>query len=490
MKIAIIGMGISGSSTLKHLFDLKALDSNDTIDIFEPRNEIGTGFAYQVDDETLLMNSYSSRLSLNEDQPREYLEWLNQHHPEYLNDDFSPRHIFGLYLRDKYEPYLKFDQVRHIKERVIDIEIKEPERLQFNIMTEQQRYSDYDFIFMTIGHPPYADYYHLNGSTNYIHNPYPLSQTLNSIDKDDRIGIIGSSLTAIDITHSLMSHHELNHPILLFSRFQPFTNVKNQLYNQPIVLTMDEEWIDQQKEVHSGYIPLELMWKQLQQDMQANGVNMMDAIHKYQVGSVSAMKIQTQDTPLDLQIIQRYVGLLTAYLPSLNMALSPADRQLFHSKYKRLFEHFRTQFPAFKMKLMHHWLENQKIKFITGLEDIKPQADGTYIVQTREGYQHPVDILINATGFDMNLSKAASMDSMISNLYRREIFMQNSLGGVQISWPKSHPLSPKYGEILNMTLSGAWIFTTQFGNNNAQMTAKHGKTMVQEFINYRKMLGK
>ncbi len=493
MKIAIIGMGISGASTLKSLIDSGAVSESDQVDIFEPRKGIGTGFAYQEDEDTLLMNSYSTRLSLNEENPNEYIEWLRHHFPEYSEDDFSPRHIFGLYLRDKFETYISTSYVNHIQERVIDLEIrqvntKNPRDYQYIIRTEQNVYSDYEYLFMTIGHPPYADYYDLIKSEQYIHNPYPLSKTLKIIDKQDRVGIIGSSLTAIDITHALMDKCELEAPINLYSRYQPFTNVKNKLYTNTIHLTMDESWIEQEKNKYQGSIPLVVMWEKLKDDFQQNGVNILEAIDKYQIGSVSAMRRQTQETPLDLQIIQRYVGLLTAYLPSLNMALTPADRQTFHTKYKWLFEHFRTQFPAIKMNLMHQWLENGHIRFITGLKDIRVTDQQTFMIETREGYQHTVDKLINATGFQMNLAQAAKIDPLIAALYHREIITQHSLGGIQISWPGSHPLSLKYGEIHTMVLSGAWIFTTQFGNNNAQMTARHGKFMAENFLKYRKTL--
>lgn len=90
MKLAIVGMGISGSSVLKHLYDLNALTEEDQVDVYEPREQIAVGFAYQSDDLLLLMNSYSKRLSLNEANPDEFMEWLATHHPEYVKDDFVP----------------------------------------------------------------------------------------------------------------------------------------------------------------------------------------------------------------------------------------------------------------------------------------------------------------------------------------------------------------------------------------------------------------
>ena len=483
MKVAIIGMGISGSSVLKHLIDLNALQANDLVDVYEPRHEIGVGFAYQKDDEVLLMNSYSTRLSLNEDDPQEFMDWLSHNHPQLVKDNFVPRQIFGDYLIDKYHPYLGHPQVNLFKEEVINLEIRDDQKI--SVTTQALNQETYDWVFLMMGHPPYADHYNLIGNKNYIHNPYPVTQQLDHIQKDHKIGIIGSSLTGIDVMHYLQNKQIYDNPINFFIRYSPFTNVKSRLYPEPIVLSIDEEWIEKQKELNKGQIPLLTIYHQISQDMDANKVNLLESIIKYQNGSVQDIRYQINNQPIDLQIIQRYVGLLTAYLPELNMALSPKERTLFHQEYKRLFEHFRTQFPSEKMELILKWFDQDRIQIISHLKDIKAN-DGKFMITTRDNLKFNMDILINATGFEQNLEKAGQQMSLIHNLLNQEIIMQNPNGGILVTWPRANPISPRYGEIKNLALSGNIIHQTQFGNNNAQMTARHGKNLVKYFLEAKK----
>lgn len=481
MKLAIVGMGISGSAVLKNLYDLNALTEEDQVDVYEPRDTIGVGFAYQSDDLVLLMNSYSKRLSLNEANPDEFMEWLGQHHPEYLEDDFVPRPIFGEYVNQKYRPYLDQESVTWYHHEVTNIRINQADN--FILYTDQNKQGqEYDWVFLTIGHPPYADHYDLLGKANYIHNPYPVKQKLDGINPAHKVGIIGSSLTGIDVMHYLQENYHFDHPVRFFIRYSPFTNVKSRLYPDPIVLSIDEQWISEQKEKHQGQIPLKVIFDQINQDMAANQVNLLASVEKYQNGSVQDVRYQIQQKPIDLQIMQRYVGILTAYLPDLNMALTPEDRQLFHRQYKRLFEHYRTQFPASKMSLILKWFDQGRLQIISHIDQIKVNESGKFDIQTRDGLQYQMDTLINATGFEQNLVKAGQQVPLIQDLLQQEIIIQNPLGGIQITWPGAHPISPRYGEIRKMSLSGLVIHQTQFGNNNAQMTARHGKQMVLDYI--------
>lgn len=487
MKVAIIGMGISGSSVLKELVDRQILNSDLSLDIYEPRDQIAVGSAYGQDDSVLLMNSYSKRLSLNEDNPNDFMEWLQVHHPNLLNDDFVPRQIFGDYLIDRYGHYADQANVRWIKDEVHDLTIMPAKDSLFpysiSLKASQSReWIDYDYVFMTIGHPPYADYYNLVGEDNYIHNPYPVSDQLVQIPPHHRIGIIGSSLTALDILHFIEKLQLSQHPVTLFIRHHPFTNVKSKLYDGPLKLSIDQAWIDQKLEEFVGKIPLKVIYQQIISDFNEMGVDLDQAIQKYQTGSVENMRLQILEEPLDLQIIQRYIGIMTAVLPELNMALSPSEREIFHHQYKRLFEHFRTQFPSIKMNLLLDWLDQGQVKIVTGLKSIHLVKD-EFIVETQENYSYKMDTIINATGFEQCLDKAGRLSPLIHHLFEKEIISQNPLGGILVSWPAAHPLSPTYGEITNLSLSGLVIHQTQFGNNNAQMTAKHGKQLALNFIN-------
>ena len=491
MKVAIIGYGISGASILKELIDSDSHNHIDEIHVFEKSNNIATGYAYQEDDLSLLMNSYSTRLSLNDQDPNEYVNWLKDNYPQYAQDPFSPRPIFGKYLQDKFAHYIYHNKVISHQDEVVDLKLKElsedtseSKAYHFTIITQDNtQYKDFDYVFMSIGHPPYADHYDLSDYPGYIHTPFPISKVFDDIESDQSVGVIGSGLTGIDIMYYLQTKKDLEKPTSFYIRHEPFTNVKNELYDGELQISFDKSWIVQQQSQSGQSIPLQVMWKQLLEDMETNDVDLMEVIHNFQNGSLAEIRQQLDNVPLQLQKVQRYVGLLTEYLPDLFMALSPQDRQLFNDKFMPLFEHFRTQFPAIKLQEIVSWIDQGKVRIISQLADILVTDQHFEMINT-EGLTYEEDVLVNATGFQMNLQQAGKDHAFIGNIYQDEIIQQNPLGGILVTWPIAHPLSPRYGELHQLYLTGFWIFKTQFGNNNAQMTARYGLQVAKDLLKH------
>ena len=56
----------------------------------------------------------------------------------------------------------------------------------------------YNYVILAIGGKVDTNIYGLSEVENFISNPYPLMQNLDNINLNKKIGIVGSSLTAID----------------------------------------------------------------------------------------------------------------------------------------------------------------------------------------------------------------------------------------------------------------------------------------------------
>src|SRR5262249_33578456 len=69
------------------------------------------------------------------------------------------------------------------------------------------------------------DIYQLSRTPRYINDPYPLSNSLQNINNKVSIGIIGSSLTAIDIALSLKNKNEVN-SVTFLSRMHAYPRVR------------------------------------------------------------------------------------------------------------------------------------------------------------------------------------------------------------------------------------------------------------------------
>ncbi|MGH2103016.1 FAD/NAD(P)-binding protein, partial [Aerococcus urinaeequi] len=125
MRIAIVGFGIAGASTLIQLskqFDLNA--ATDQVDVYETRPRLGAGAPYAEDDDATVINSFPRSLSLDDDNNEDFINWTKVNYPAIdIDNVFAPRTIYGEYVEEYLKPYLAKDYVRHIQAKVTDFQV-------------------------------------------------------------------------------------------------------------------------------------------------------------------------------------------------------------------------------------------------------------------------------------------------------------------------------------------------------------------------------
>ncbi|MFD0529151.1 SidA/IucD/PvdA family monooxygenase [Kitasatospora arboriphila] len=73
------------------------------------------------------------------------------------------------------------------------------------LRTNEGRVRAFDYAVLCVGGDSPKDVYGLTGSGNFIGDPYPITQKLQSVAPDQHVAVIGSGLTAVDIIISLAS---------------------------------------------------------------------------------------------------------------------------------------------------------------------------------------------------------------------------------------------------------------------------------------------
>ncbi len=103
-SIAVIGGGFTGSLLAIHL--LRKAPPGTRVHLFDRSGRFGSGLAYGTEHAGHLLNAPAGRMSAFADRPRDFLNWLARRSGQVLagavpaEGAFVPRHLYGAYLRD------------------------------------------------------------------------------------------------------------------------------------------------------------------------------------------------------------------------------------------------------------------------------------------------------------------------------------------------------------------------------------------------------
>ncbi|RVL88815.1 FAD/NAD(P)-binding protein, partial [Sinorhizobium meliloti] len=127
--VAIIGGGFTGAVVATHLARDRAMDGWQ-IALFEPRERLGCGLAYDTAEPAHRVNVPAARMSIDPDDPDHFMRWLElrgepRDDPEALARDghlYPARQLFGRYVAETIAPFLEHGRIAHHRARVIAVE--------------------------------------------------------------------------------------------------------------------------------------------------------------------------------------------------------------------------------------------------------------------------------------------------------------------------------------------------------------------------------
>lgn len=208
--IAIVGGGVSGTAVAFHLLRRRSLQAGQLF-MFEPRERLGAGLAYDTQDPAHRINVPAAKMSLFPDDLEHFQRWLTERNA--LADDeaavaangglFPRRAVFGNYINDMVRPYVEDGKVVHLGQRVEHIQRTGN---RWALTSADGRGMEADILVIATSHPsplpPQALRDALAGHPRFIADP-TRPDALAAIRADDRVLIVGNGLTSADVIASL-----------------------------------------------------------------------------------------------------------------------------------------------------------------------------------------------------------------------------------------------------------------------------------------------
>ncbi|WP_331377185.1 FAD/NAD(P)-binding protein [Sinorhizobium chiapasense] len=222
--VIVIGGGFTGAVVAATLARDKSMEGWQ-IAVFEPRESLGCGLAYDTDDPAHRVNVPAGRMSLDPDDADHFVRWMElRGEPRDDRDALAPdghlyprRGLFGRYVADAVAPHLGSGRIVHHRQRVISVERRGGDwELRGDAGTTLRA----DILVIATTHPapaaPAGIDSVLRGHPRYVADT-TVPGALAAIGPDDHVLIIGTGLTAADVIASLRTTGRTG-PITAFSR--------------------------------------------------------------------------------------------------------------------------------------------------------------------------------------------------------------------------------------------------------------------------------
>lgn len=475
MRIAVVGMGVAGVSVVIAMAKHREYKEHEIV-IYDKPDTFGTGLPYQPDSELLLLNQTADTMSLDYEDEMGFVKWVEK--KKGCNDSAKkhlPRSWYGQYMQEKLEEAVKELNPIIVKEEVTSLEKKEGGTFLVQSNTGEK---NFDLIHLCIGHLPYQDPYQLIDNPCFIYHPYPAQEKLANIEKGLRVGVVGTSLTAIDMMRFL-KHEKEEIQLHFFSDTGRFSTLRG---NEPKFnlhyLTLER--LNKEKENNNGFVSLEKIFQWFKQECADKEINWADVLKAFGEGTKDQMKKQLTNEG-DLGRLQSLLHHLDDLLPEFWLALNERDKQQFLEKYRDSFEIIRSPIPRETVQELVNWWEKGELTVRGGMQEVVELADSFEVVfETKETVE--VDYLINATGQNKKVEQSRYQSKLLNQLINQRILQPETFGGVQVLWPSSEAISQRHGVFENLFVHGQLIQGIQYGNNTAGMLVKHAHEVVTKIV--------
>ncbi|MGS2741634.1 FAD/NAD(P)-binding protein [Sinomicrobium sp. M5D2P17] len=460
-NVVIIGGGACGSAALIELLIqsiAKKFEKQISFTLIERSDRVGYGLAFGTEQKSHLLNTQADLMGIYAHEPGHFAAWLREHGGQRRNDvkgdsneenAYTSRILYGHYVSQELEKTIEKAQQHGISVAIIHSEAITIDRLeneQLSVALTNGSCVVADEVLLAPGTPKPNSFKELREYKQYIDFPWPSERLLEGTGQADHVGILGTSLSAIDTVLTLIDNGHTG-MITMFSPDGMLPRV------QP----------DENKELDRSYLTLENLHKLQRQYGHQPTVKELFRLFIKDVEAAegkkpdwSAMNRYGKDPlPLleqDIRIAEKggdsvlNMAYALRYDTSAIWSWMDMEQQLmFNTWLGRYWTINRHAIPLYNAKRIAKLIRQGKLEVIAENKKVAfDEKKKQFRISTSKNGIHYTDRLVNATG---SAGKLEKMDNiLLENLLHKKYLQPHPLGGAVINPHTMQCVSEKGGE--------------------------------------------
>ncbi|WP_353146529.1 FAD/NAD(P)-binding protein [Pollutimonas bauzanensis] len=503
--IAVIGGGSVGVSFLAQLVSClrqqeRVVGKPITVLLFEPRSRPGAGNAYDEDLPTNLLNIPVRNMSAYADDKAHFQRWLEAQPRsarahfdvgDFDSNSFLPRPLFGRYMENVYQEAVREGKasgivIRHVEQRAIGAE--KTENGAWRVLCGDGDCYITSRVVLCNGNLASTTFPALEGHSHYFNDPYPVRKLAEHIEPDATVGIIGSSLSAVD---AIVALKEAGHRgmVTCFSRNGRLPSVRSAQNRTTLSSKLTSKDVWNLAEANGGVLTLEHFFSLLASHVETLGgrLDMADVLGP-NLPAREALDHEIEVSQRQERLWQVVCSASNDVIDLVWQLLSEEERRTYHQTWRSLWMARRATFPLQNALKLQRYFRQGTLNVSSGFNGCRYdetsrtfhiQLNGPAVAQAQlpmpDSLQ--VDYVVNATSF--SLDPSSTQDDLVSQLLRSGYASSDPFGGVRLDYATGC-LMDVNGEVQSsISLLGSLAVGTYFWTLSMDVNARLAHAQAQ-----------
>lgn len=459
-NITIIGGGACGTAVfIELLLQLTTAELiNETkINLIEKEEHLGQGLAFGTDQPGHLLNTQTDLMGIHADEPEHFAEWLKRHGGKSREDvkgsgdtghTYTTRKLYGDYVSEQAKFYVEKAKENGFQVEIINAEATDIQRTSasYEVICDNGNRIPSDFVILAVGTPKPNNYKELEDYAQYIDFPWPSRRIIDKVDVDDHVGILGSSLSAIDAIMTLVDNGHKG-KISLFSpdgmlpRVQPEENAsyKRRFLTRSAIHKVKRESLRK--------LSVKKLFKLFQQEVEDYYHKPIDwkGINRTGKPAEKYLKWDISCAEKGGDGIMKIIYSLRYEAGDIWRTLTVEEKQLFK---RWLGSHWminRHAMPLINAYRLRSLFKESKLRVYSGLKEVDfNENEKSFFLSLEDSQNLAVDKLINSTGSSSHVE--AMECTLLNNLLKKEYLSTYPVGGALINELTMQTISSQGGD--------------------------------------------